>query len=288
MLTKQQVPELPCNKKIDFSEVPGRRILPFKIELDIAASNLNPLPDQNQRFCYNITGVGSDSSTYADLSHIVIGLCDEITQDQITNISVKINGVSQVIIFGEGGNVELKTPENPDPPTGCPGLKFNFSLNKVTGVMNICYELTDTYPIGPNPVCLFGGNVTASGLSICGPTCEPVDHNCPVTGYQKLSVCVPITVTPYARIGRVTTYCCGEPTITPGPAPCPGTANGSCTFTITQQLCVKVPVTFGAYATPGDHHVQCGEVSENDICTNCTPTERPTTFANLKTIFKNK
>lgn len=45
--------------------------------------------------------------------------------------------------------------------------------------------------------------------------------------------------------------------------------NGSCVFTITQDICVAVPVEFGAVATVGDTYVSCNEVSDNDICTGC-------------------
>jgi len=157
--------------------------------------------------------------------------------------------------------------ENPDPPTGCPGLKFDFGLDKVDGVMNICYELTTTYPVGPNPVCLFGGGVTASGLSICGPVCGDVG-NCETVVYQPLSVCVPVTVTPSAVAGPSSTFCCGDPIVTPGATACPGT-NRSCTFTVTQQLCVAIPVVFRATSTVGDPSVVCGDATGEDVCTGC-------------------
>lgn len=43
------------------------------------------------------------------------------------------------------------------------------------------------------------------------------DQTCPATGYQSVSVCVPVTVTPYARTGATYTKCCGNPVVTPGP-----------------------------------------------------------------------
>jgi hypothetical protein len=155
--------------------------------------------------------------------------------------------------------------------------------------MRLCFDLTNPYPIGPIPMCLFGGNTTASGLSICGPVCGTVDQTCPATGYQRISVCVPITVTPHATLGTIETFCCGAPTITPGSSPCAGTANGSCSFTISQQLCVRVPVTFGASASTGDPHVECGEVIGEDACTNCGSAGRSNTeiFNNLRSIFNS-
>ncbi len=263
-----EIAQFPCLLEIDYSTIIGDRVLPFVIELDLVNSNLEPEPGENQRFCYNITGVGLDLPLYADLSHLVFGICPNIPEDEILNISVFIDGVEQEIDFGSGGNVELRPTNSPDPPTGCPGLKFDFGLDKVDGMMSICYELATVHPIGPNTVCLFGGGVTANQLSICGPVCSPV-QTCVATAYQPSTVCVPVTVTPFVLPGDTTTVCCGPPTVTSGTAPCPGVENGSCTFTITQSICVAVPIEFGANSVVGDPFVQCGTASAEDICTGC-------------------
>lgn len=88
-------------------------------------------------------------------------------------------------------------------------------------------------------------------------------------GYQSASICVPVTVTPFARLGVTTTKCCGDPVVTPGRKACGGVKNGLCFFTITQKICVAVPVEFGAVATVGDSYVNCNGASEQDICTDC-------------------
>ena len=258
-----------CNLEIDFSRVTGDRILPFKISLNLADSVLDPSAGENQRFCYDVTAVGEDNSMFADLSHLVLGICDQIPVDQIKNISVVINGVDQEVVFGEDGNVELRTADSPDPPTGCPGLKFDFPLDKVYGTMRLCFELTVAREVAGIDVCLFGGNTTAEGLTICGPVCEEQNGDCPAVGYQRSTVCVPITVTPFARVGTPTTTCCGAATVTPGDT-CVRTSGGVCRFTICQQICVAVPVEFGARAVAGTPCVQCGEVSSTNICKDCT------------------
>lgn len=238
------------------------------IELDLDNSILNPAIGENQRFCYIVSGIGTDTSQYANLSHLVLGICDQIPQNQIVNITVTIDGVVQTVVFGEGGNVELKTPNKPDPPTGCPGLKFNFGLNKVKGIMKFCFELTTAYPVGGNNVCLFGGGTTAKGLSICGPICKQLQP-CTTVGYQKAAVCVPVTITPFAYAEPTTTFCCGNPIIASETGTCAG-INGSCHFTISQKICVAVPVDFGAVASVGAPVVQCGNATNKDICTNCS------------------
>ncbi|MEG1428086.1 MAG: hypothetical protein RSC76_10390, partial [Oscillospiraceae bacterium] len=87
---------------------------------------------------------------------------------------------------------------------------------------------------------------------------EPMDNQtCPAVGYQSVSVCVPVMVTPFAQTGTTFTKCCGEPVVTPGKISCEGDKNGSCYFTLSQNLCVAVPVVFGAVASVGDTFVNC-------------------------------
>ena len=225
------VQQLTCSLEADYSTVNEGRILPFLFQLDLLASNLEPGPGQNQRFCYNVSGVGEDNSTFADLSHFVFRICQGITEDQLENISVIIDGEEQVVEIGD--NVEIFIPPATDPPTGCSGLKFDFGLNKVNGEMTVCFELNVVYPIGNTGICVFGANETKSGLSICGPVCngEPVEETCPEVGYVPMSVCSPVTVTPFTNVLPTTTFCCGAPIVTPGTRTCPGVENGSVTFT---------------------------------------------------------
>ena len=95
------------------------------------------------------------------------------------------------------------------------------------------------------------------------------NQTCPAVGYQSASICVPVTVTPYAQTGMTTTKCCGTPVVTPGLNICGGMRNGSCSFTTTQDICVAVPVEFGAVATVGDSYVSCNDASDQDICSTC-------------------
>lgn len=57
--------------------------------------------------------------------------------------------------------------------------------------------------------------------------------------------------------------------VTPGLEVCGGAKNGSCFFTISQDICVAVPVEFGAVASVGDTFVSCNGSSETDICATC-------------------
>lgn len=261
------IAQVACDNFIDYSEVVvGDRIIPFTVELDTDLSILFPAPGQNQRFCYRLTGVGEDTATFINLSHWVLSICPNIRLDQITNVTVTIGGEEQTVIIGD--NVVLFVPPDTDPTTGCPGLKFDFGLNKVLdgedSVGIFCFELTSPFPVGPVGVCLKGGTETASGLSICGPACSE-GEGCEVIASQLINVCVPITVTPFAETGTVTTICCGDPVI--NGEECVGEINGTCEFTVSQLICVQVPVIFGANAAPGATFVQCGDATEGEcVC----------------------
>lgn len=252
-----------CSNSVDFSQVQGQRILPFKFTLNLEDSVLYPEAGEKQKFCYDVEGVGQDTSAYADLSHFLFGICENITQEDIQAITVVVDGVSQNVIWGE--NVEIKTKEKPDNPTGCVGLKFDFPLDKVDGVMQVCITFNRIYSIGPMNICIFGGNTTATGLSICGPACGG-QMPCESTFYQTETVCVPVTVTPFATPGTAKANCCGRATVNPD-SECPGT-NKSCSFTIRQKLCIEIPISFGAVIETGCAVVQCGEVSEVEC--DCT------------------
>lgn len=262
-----------CNKIINYTNVTtGKKILPFRIELNLSESVLDPASGKNQRFCYDVVGAGKDDCNYADLKHLVFGLCDEIPQNQIRDIAVKINGIKQTVVFGKGGNVELLVPPEYDPSTGCPGLKFAFKLDRCRGKMSLCYELKTPYPVGEIPVCLYGDATVASGLGICGPVCPGGADACMKTGYQTASVCVPVTVTPFARVKDPITSCRGGLKIRPGICACPGVVNGSCSFTMSQEICVAVPVEFGANTQVGDQKVACG-VASSETCCACRASE---------------
>lgn len=256
-----------CLDQVDYSAVLGEKILPFIVSLNLEKSVLYPEEGAYQKFCYDIKGVGADTSRYADLSHFLLGICSDIAQEEIAEITVSINEDPQTVIWGE--NVEIKTEENPDHPTGCVGLKFDFPLNKQIGFMEVCISLRTVYPVGPVNVCLYGGGTTAAGLEICGPSCGG-NESCESVFYQEETVCVPVKVTPYAKAGTATARCCGEPIVRTG-SRCQESQT-SCSFTITQKLCVEIPISFGAAIETGAASIQCGEVSEEECdCADTSP-----------------
>lgn len=93
---------------------------------------------------------------------------------------------------------------------------------------------------------------------------------CSSVGYQPATVCVPVTVTPFANAKPTTTKCCGDPIIRPNCNTCRG-CNRSCTFTLTQLICIKVPIELGANASVNTPSVLCGNATHENICENCKP-----------------
>lgn len=107
----------------------------------------------------------------------------------------------------------------------------------------------------------------ASGIELIEDTLQkpPACHN---VFYQTDLISVPVKVTPFAKAGPVKTVCCGSPIITTGECT-QGTTGKVCEFTITQKICVKLPLAFGASVFIDHARVQCGGISETEC--DCKP-----------------
>lgn len=87
------------------------------------------------------------------------------------------------------------------------------------------------------------------------------EDTCPVsgcdkTGNQCLKVSAPLTFTPTATVGKICVTCQGMPE-----AACTVNGDGeSCTVTLTQRVCVSIPVRFGVTLDPDfDPTIRCAE-----------------------------
>lgn len=93
----------------------------------------------------------------------------------------------------------------------------------------------------------------------------PTEENSLVGGCNKVStqcvdVTAPMTLTPTACVGTATVTCQGTPCTS-----CVTDPSGSCvTVTLTQQVCVSVPVRYGVTMTAGEPTIACA-----DSCTGC-------------------
>lgn len=260
-----------CNLLADYSQAGSDPVLPFLITLNLTDSRLTPGAGQNQRFCYDVTGIGLPGGDYADLTGILLGLPEDIEADDIISVSVAINGAPQQVEFGPEGNVRLFTAADPDPESGASGLAFYFPLPREDSQMQLCIELSEPYPIGPMGFAVSGGGLTLDDLDICGPVDSPPEE--PLTAYYSAEICAPVSVTPFALAGEPTVTPCGEPEIRLGES-C-GDSGADCGFTLRQRLCVAVPLQFGAEVEAGETSSRCLAAGGEEVCADCGADEEP-------------
>ena len=78
---------------------------------------------------------------------------------------------------------------------------------------------------------------------------------CNKIGTQCVDVTAALTLAPTASVGTVSVTCQGSPAITCVTAP-DGT---SCTITMTQQVCVSVPIRYGVTLNTGEPTIACAD-----------------------------
>lgn len=92
------------------------------------------------------------------------------------------------------------------------------------------------------------------------------EERCDTKAYQSATICVPVTITPFAKVGEILTECCGKPEISHKYGKCKGIENGNCKFTISQKIKVEIPVEFGANTTIGGTFVECENLDTDEPC----------------------
>ena len=93
------------------------------------------------------------------------------------------------------------------------------------------------------------------------------EETCPLSGCSRVgtqcvNISAPMILTPTAAVGTLTVTCQGTPVIT-----CVSNEDGTaCTLTLTQQVCVSVPVRYGVTMTAGEAAIGC---ADNCIGSGC-------------------
>ena len=80
-----------CNYETDYSTVIGERILPVRFFTQYGDFRFNPKTGR-------IPTIGTDTPLYADLSHFLLDICSAITQEDILDVTVVIDGTPQNVI----------------------------------------------------------------------------------------------------------------------------------------------------------------------------------------------
>jgi len=75
---------------------------------------------------------------------------------------------------------------------------------------------------------------------------------CPTIGSQSATVCLPVSISPYAVTGPACVKCRGSAVINHTCMDCKGIVNGKCDFVISQKIQIDLPVEFGATVKVGD------------------------------------
>ena len=92
--------------------------------------------------------------------------------------------------------------------------------------------------------------------TILTSTClTPPSTGCSKNGTQCVDVSKKVVLMPTATVGTITTSCQGSPTVT-----CVTNAEGTAsTVTLTQRVCVTIPVTFSVEKEDGEPSIMCAE-----------------------------
>jgi len=79
---------------------------------------------------------------------------------------------------------------------------------------------------------------------------------CETTVHENVCVQATVTITPDVIVGSSTSFCLGNPLI----GSCPGILRENCVFTVSQNICVQIPLTFTATAEAEANGIVCGNV----------------------------
>jgi len=107
-----------------------------------------------------------------------------------------------------------------------------------------------------NP-CGCGGNnpLTTPVAAFAAVPNAPI--TCPATVHETVCVQADVIITPAVEVGEIESFCVGGPVI----GACPGTPVLECSFTVSQNICVQVPLSFSADATAVPSGIVCGTPS---------------------------
>ena len=91
-------------------------------------------------------------------------------------------------------------------------------------------------------------------------SCQSEETSCPISGCNKVStqcvdVSAPVVLAPTASLGSPTVTCQGSPSVT-----CVTSSDKThCTVTLTQQVCVSIPVCYGVSMATGEVTIACAD-----------------------------
>ena len=98
----------------------------------------------------------------------------------------------------------------------------------------------------------------------------PTVDNCATVVHENVCVQGTVTITPKIETHDIRTFCIGNPII----GECVGNLQESCSFAVSQKICVQIPLVFSAETSVTPNGIVCGTPG-TDLCTGssaCTHT----------------
>lgn len=90
--------------------------------------------------------------------------------------------------------------------------------------------------------------------------------SCPTTASENVCVEALVTIDPQVTVGEIQAFCVG-PAVIGG---CPGESVPFCTFEVSQNICVQIPLLFDAVAVVQPMGIVCGTPATGGCSLSCT------------------
>jgi len=99
---------------------------------------------------------------------------------------------------------------------------------------------------------------TPEGKEKCENEMESI-ITCEKTVHQKAKVSLPLLIKPFVVAGKIKSKCCGNPKVSID-------CKDNCSYVITQEICVEIPLKFGVFTAVKDEFVECESPDIEDDC----------------------
>lgn len=248
-----------CTRRIaDYSQT----ALPYVFTFDSLHSNIVPNANGEQVFSYIVQAYGN--GTQINLKKFTLLTCDKINANDFIDFRYVIYN-NQIVVTDVAAAYTIGL----DPDTQDSGITITFTGDGLSSndayMMTFDFTIKGDYTLSEVGVTVFGadGTTKLDGQSVCGPTCNDPTP-CDNVVYKDVVVCAEVEVTPNVQSGTVQTKCCGVPKVG---------VTGSCTgaqkcgFSISQCICVGVPLTFNASAQVTTTGINCDPEDGECDCT---------------------
>lgn len=102
----------------------------------------------------------------------------------------------------------------------------------------------------------YQNKLKTAGVSAAAAAAAAVPAQCPALVHDTVCVQAEVTIDPSVAVGDIESFCVGGAVI----GACPGETapSDSCTFTVSQNICVQIPLTFSADAHAVPTGIVCG------------------------------